>query len=117
MENLVKKSVEVSTEFYKKQLKVMDEQKRSGSRSEEERDDGNVKGKKSGGDQTREGWWEEENNMGNWRWGRKRRIKRSKIPPELFLRAAVRPFTYRNLVKEIVLLRHAIIDGEISGKY
>ncbi|RLM65231.1 uncharacterized protein C2845_PM16G11980 [Panicum miliaceum] len=31
----------------------------------------------------------------------------------LFLRAAVRPFTYRNLVKEIVLLRHYIIDGEI----
>ncbi|TKW05224.1 hypothetical protein SEVIR_7G161800v4 [Setaria viridis] len=31
----------------------------------------------------------------------------------LFLRAAVRPFTYRNLVKEIVLLRHHIIDGEI----
>lgn len=31
----------------------------------------------------------------------------------LFLRAAVRPFTYRNLVKEIVLMRHHIIDGEI----
>ncbi|WVZ86262.1 hypothetical protein U9M48_033073 [Paspalum notatum var. saurae] len=31
----------------------------------------------------------------------------------LFLRAAVRPFTYRNLVKEIVLMRHYIIDGEI----
>ncbi|XP_044458081.1 uncharacterized protein, partial [Triticum aestivum] len=40
------------------------------------------------------------------------RVKREP-PPGLFLRAAVRPFTYRNLVKEIVLMRHQIIDGEI----
>lgn len=38
---------------------------------------------------------------------------KSEEPPGLFLRAAVRPFTYRNLVKEIVLMRHHIIDGEI----
>uniref|UniRef100_A0A7N0VFX9 Uncharacterized protein n=1 Tax=Kalanchoe fedtschenkoi TaxID=63787 RepID=A0A7N0VFX9_KALFE len=44
----------------------------------------------------------------------RRRIKKSKAPPGQFLRAAVRPFTYRNLVKEIVLLRHAILDGEIE---
>lgn len=48
--------------------------------------------------------------VGPWR----KRIKKSKIPPELFLRSVVRPFTYRNLVKEIVLTRHAILDGEIG---
>lgn len=46
--------------------------------------------------------------------GLRRKVERSRIPPELFLRAAVRPFTYRNLVKEIVLMRHAIIDGDIT---
>ncbi|XP_078442031.1 uncharacterized protein LOC144711823 [Wolffia australiana] len=45
--------------------------------------------------------------------GRRGTRRRTRIPPELFLRAAVRPFTYRNLVKEIVLLRHAIVDNEI----
>ncbi|KAJ4823148.1 hypothetical protein Tsubulata_016381 [Turnera subulata] len=50
--------------------------------------------------------------VGPWR----KRIKKSRIPPELFLRAAVRPFTYRNLVKEIVLTRHAILDGDIRRK-
>ncbi|OMO74743.1 hypothetical protein CCACVL1_16478 [Corchorus capsularis] len=50
--------------------------------------------------------------IGPWR----RRIRKSRIPPELFLRAAVRPFTYRNLVKEIVLTRHAIVEGEIGRK-
>ncbi|KAA0066766.1 uncharacterized protein E5676_scaffold384G00980 [Cucumis melo var. makuwa] len=47
---------------------------------------------------------------GPWR----KKIKKSQIPPELFLRSTVRPFTYRNLVKEIVLTRHAILDGEIG---
>lgn len=46
----------------------------------------------------------------------RRRVKKSKIPPGMFLRAAVRPFTYRNLVKEIVLARHAILEGEIGRK-
>nr|GFD31755.1 hypothetical protein [Tanacetum cinerariifolium] len=41
--------------------------------------------------------------------------KKSRIPPGQFLRAAVRPFTYKNLVKEIVLTRHAIVEGEIGG--
>ncbi|KAG0474004.1 hypothetical protein HPP92_015861 [Vanilla planifolia] len=35
------------------------------------------------------------------KWSRTR-VKKGKLPPELFLKAAVRPFTYRNLVKEIV---------------
>ncbi|KAK3016986.1 hypothetical protein RJ639_005351 [Escallonia herrerae] len=47
---------------------------------------------------------------------RGKKVKKSRIPPELFLRAAVRPFTYKNLVKEIVLMRHAILEGEIGGK-
>ncbi|GJN27157.1 hypothetical protein PR202_gb15153 [Eleusine coracana subsp. coracana] len=41
--------------------------------------------------------------------------KQSSKNPGGFLRAAVRPFTYRNLVKEIVLMRHHIIDGEIDS--
>ena len=44
--------------------------------------------------------------------GLRRRILKSKIPPELF----GRPFTCRNLVKEIVLMRHAIKDGEVGGQ-
>ncbi|XP_058104668.1 uncharacterized protein LOC131248405 [Magnolia sinica] len=111
MEKLVKKSVEASTGYYKKQLRMMEEHRKS--RNEEEGDsdmdgDENVKVDK---DKTLKQSREEWVNVGP-RW----HVKRSKIPPELFLRAAVRPFTYRNLVKEIVLMRHAIIDGEISGK-
>ncbi|CAH9090957.1 unnamed protein product [Cuscuta epithymum] len=50
--------------------------------------------------------------IGPWR----KKVKESRIPPELFLRSAVRHFTYRNLVKEIVLMRHAILEGEIGRK-
>ncbi|CAI9088810.1 OLC1v1023247C1 [Oldenlandia corymbosa var. corymbosa] len=46
----------------------------------------------------------------------RKRVKKSKAPPGQFLRAAVRPFTYRNLVKEIALTRHAILDGEVVTK-
>ncbi|KAG9152000.1 hypothetical protein Leryth_002261 [Lithospermum erythrorhizon] len=37
---------------------------------------------------------------------RRKKVTKSRIPPGIFLRSAVRPFTYRNLVKEIVLTRH-----------
>ncbi|KAK9153967.1 hypothetical protein Sjap_001447 [Stephania japonica] len=105
MENLARRSVKASTELYKRQLKAMREEDEMGL--EDTR--GNLRGR-SRQKVSRDGWRYID------RGPRKRKIKRSKIPPELFLRAAVRPFTYRNLVKEIVLLRHAIVDGEVSGQ-
>ncbi|XP_043716859.1 uncharacterized protein LOC122664897 [Telopea speciosissima] len=109
MENLVKQSVEVSTEFYKKQLRALEEQ-----RKEEEERSGEVETEKTTERLGRVKVSEEEwkyLGYGPWR----KRVKKSKIPPEQFLRVAVRPFTYRNLVKEIVLTRHGILDGEIDG--
>ncbi|XP_078151779.1 uncharacterized protein LOC144547046 [Carex rostrata] len=97
MEKLVERSVKTSTEFYKRQMEqeeMMREKAMENAVAVEERKREEEREKKR----------EEE---------RKQRVK-SKMPPGLFLKAAVRPFTYRNLVKEIVLMRHAIIDGDIS---
>lgn len=97
MEKLVERSVKTSTEFYKRQMEqeeMMREKAMENAVAVEERKR----------EEDRERKREEE---------RKQRVK-SKIPPGLFLKAAVRPFTYQNLVKEIVLMRHAIIDGDIS---
>ncbi|KAK9127452.1 hypothetical protein Syun_016249 [Stephania yunnanensis] len=105
MEKLARRSVEATTELYKRQLKAMKEEDEMDLEDTRENLRGRSRQKAS-----RDGW----RYIG--RGPRRRKIKRSKIPPELFLRAAVRPFTYRNLVKEIVLLRHAIVDGEVSGK-
>ncbi|GKV02105.1 hypothetical protein SLEP1_g14579 [Rubroshorea leprosula] len=99
MENLVKKSVEITSEFYRRQL---------GTRKDEVGDETEMRGKRA---KVSPKEWEYAG-IGPWR----KRIKKSKVPPELFLRAAVRPFTYRNLVKEIVLTRHAIFEGEIGRK-
>ncbi|XP_020089254.1 uncharacterized protein LOC109710876 [Ananas comosus] len=103
MEKLVKRSVEVSTEYYKSQMRE-EKEREERMREEKTASVGVVEPVQSKAE------WENEGHR-----SRNRRVK-SKIPPELFLRAAVRPFTYRNLVKEIVLMRHAIIDGDISGK-
>lgn len=106
MEKLAQRSMEVSSRFYEKQLKAMDERANGGIA-----DDGDelaMRGKKAKVNP------EEWKIVGYGRWNKK--VKKSKIPPELFLRAAVRPFTYRNLVKEIVLTRHAILEGEIGAK-
>ncbi|KAM6550330.1 hypothetical protein CsatB_000138 [Cannabis sativa] len=115
MENLVKRSVELSNERYKEHLgAAMDMDDEDGD------DDGGGDGDGDGdGDEIEmrgkrakvspEEW--KIVGIGPWR----KRIKKSRIPPELFLRAAVRPFTYRNLVKEIVLTRHGILDGDISS--
>jgi len=50
----------------------------------------------------------------------------SPVPSKAFLNLAtiawqlklplIRPFSYRNFVKEIVLTRHAILDGDIGRK-
>ncbi|OVA02991.1 hypothetical protein BVC80_8925g18 [Macleaya cordata] len=121
MENLVTRSVEASTEFYKKQMKTMEDEKKGKyerllqMREREEERDG-----EEGEENLNESSRKEKFKKEEWKYvgsgPNRRKIKKSRIPPELFLRAAVRPFTYRNLVKEIVLMRHAIIDGEISGK-
>lgn len=105
MEKLVKRSVELTTEHYKKQLRTMEKEEHG--KTAEDGDETAMRGKRA--KVSPEEW--KIAGIGPWR----RRIKKSKIPPELFLRAAVRPFTYRNLVKEIVLTRHAILDGDIGG--
>lgn len=99
MENLVKKSVEITSEFYERQF---------GTNNEEDGDETEMRGKRA---KVSPKEWEQ---SGIGRWGR--RVKKSEVPPEMFLRAAVRPFTYRNLVKEIVLTRHALLEGGIGKK-
>eukprot|EP00268_Persea_americana_P026644 TRINITY_DN26091_c1_g1_i1.p1 TRINITY_DN26091_c1_g1~~TRINITY_DN26091_c1_g1_i1.p1 ORF type:complete len:607 (-),score=136.57 TRINITY_DN26091_c1_g1_i1:539-2359(-) len=112
MQKLVTKSIGISTEYYNKQLRMMDEQQKAIVREEVQELEGNgnnVKKPETDAKKIRQ-------TLENVGFGLRRRILKSKIPPELFRRAAVRPFTYRNLVKEIVLMRHAIIDGEVSGQ-
>lgn len=105
MENLAKKALEFNKKLNKNQFMM--------NKVEEETalsvdgDETALRGKRAKVSQ--EEW--KYIGVGPWR----KKIKKSKIPPELFLRAVVRPFTYRNLVKEIVLTRHAILDGEIGA--
>ena len=107
MENLARRSIVRNTEIYKRQLKAMEKEeveKVKAKKVEEEE----MRGKRP---KVNPQEWKYAG-FGPWR----KRIKKSKLPPELFLRAAVRPFTYQSLVKEIVLTRHAILDGEIGRK-
>lgn len=106
MENLARESVEWTTNFYKKQLR--ETQGKGKEKSEEDGDETQLRGVRA---KVSPKEWRIAG-IGRWR----KRIKKTRIPPELFLRAAVRPFNYRNLVKEIVLTRHAILDGEIGQK-
>ncbi|KAL9403719.1 hypothetical protein Peur_000691 [Populus x canadensis] len=108
MENLVKWSVDRTDEIYKKQSKAMMQGEEGKGKSEADGDETALRGVRA---KVSPKEWKI---VGIGRWGR--RIKKAKIPPGLFLRAAVRPFRYRNLVKEIVLTRHAILDGDIGGK-
>ncbi|RDX94409.1 hypothetical protein CR513_23212, partial [Mucuna pruriens] len=106
MENLAKRTLEFNRKLNKKQAmmnKVEEETAQS-----VDGDETALRGKRA--KVSPEEW--KYIGVGPWR----KRIKKSKIPPELFLRAVVRPFTYRNLVKEIVLTRHAILDGDIGPK-
>ncbi|KAH0744208.1 hypothetical protein KY290_032201 [Solanum tuberosum] len=106
MEKFAKKYMETSTKFYEKHINAMEDKEQEA--------------KEDGGDElamrgvrvkiSPKEW--ESHGFGPWR----RKLKKGKMPPELFMRAAVRPFTYKNLVKEIVLTRHAILEGEISKK-
>lgn len=106
MENLAKRSVEFSSELYNKQLEMMETQEKTAHSV-----DGDETALRAKRAKVSPAEWKYVG-IGPWR----KKIKKSKLPPELFLRAAVRPFTYRNLVKEIVLTRHAILDGDIGRK-
>ena len=109
MEKLVKRSMELSNERYK-HLRAMEKEAAAAADGNGDRDgdETQLRGKRA--KVSPEEW--KIAGIGPWR----KRIKKSKIAPELFLRGAVRLFTYRNLVKEIVLTRHAILDGDISTK-
>ncbi|KAJ0103322.1 hypothetical protein Patl1_04849 [Pistacia atlantica] len=104
MELLARRSVETSTKMYKKQMESTEAMEKENI--VEDGDETALWGKRA--KVSPEEW----KNVGLGQ--NRRRIKKSRIPPKLFLPAAVRPFTYRNLVKEIVLTRHAILDGEIG---
>ena len=106
IENMARKSVKLSTELYKKQM--MTAEAGEETMHSADGDETALRGKRA--KVSPEEW--KYVGVGPWR----KKIKKSKLPPDLFLRAAVRPFSYRNLVKEIVLTRHAILDGDIGRK-
>ncbi|WOK99705.1 hypothetical protein Cni_G08417 [Canna indica] len=111
MEKLVKRSIKLSNRHYNNQMLEMQQRKEMSDVDDQSTVDDESTADVSLEDDKEE-WIEEEvNNAG---YAAPKRTVRSKIPPELFLRASVRPFTYRNLVKEVVLMRHAIIDGDIT---
>ncbi|KAL8518227.1 hypothetical protein ACS0TY_009555 [Phlomoides rotata] len=104
MEKLVEKSIEVSDKVYERRMM----QKKETMEALRDGDELEMHGKRA--KVSKEEW--KRIGFGPYR----KKVKKSKIPPGIFLRAAVRPFTYRNLVKEIVLTRHAILEGEIGSK-
>ncbi|KAI3457372.1 hypothetical protein Pfo_014035 [Paulownia fortunei] len=105
MEKLVERSIETSNKYYENQMKSMQKETRETSGDGDELQ---MRGRRA------------KVSLAEWKllgYGPyRKRVNKSKIPPGLFLRAAVRPFSYRNLVKEIVLTRHAIVEGEIGRK-
>ncbi|XP_020589450.1 uncharacterized protein LOC110030850 isoform X2 [Phalaenopsis equestris] len=103
MEEMVKKRLDASEKSYKRKME-------EASMKEDENYESIQSNVNAELEQIKAEWKKEE-----FKWA-KRKVKKGKLPPELFLKSAVRPFTYRNLVKEIVLMRHAIIDGDISLK-
>ncbi|XP_047321716.1 uncharacterized protein LOC124925688 [Impatiens glandulifera] len=109
MENLVKRSIESNNKVYEKQMKMMGIDK-----EDEEQEEGQGENEMELRGRRAKVSKEEWRRLGYGRF--RKRVKRSIAPPGLFLRAAVRPFTYKNLVKEIVLTRHAFLDGEIGKK-
>lgn len=108
MENMARKSVELSTKLYKKQMMTAEKAEEETMHDSVDGEETVLRGKRA--KVGPEEW--KYVGLGPWR----KKIKKSKLPPDQFLRAAIRPFTYRNLVKEIVLTRHAILDGDIGKK-
>ncbi|KAD4178987.1 hypothetical protein E3N88_27578 [Mikania micrantha] len=110
MEVIARRSVKMTTKLYEKHSLMM-EGKRMKQKLEDENNEGEMVMRRGRAKISQDEWKQLGYDP------RTKKIKRSKIPPGQFLRAAVRPFMYKNLVKEIVLTRHAIIEGEIgSGK-
>ncbi|XP_059285309.1 uncharacterized protein LOC132038645 [Lycium ferocissimum] len=106
MEKFAKKYMETTTKFYEKHIDAMEEREK-----EVEEDGGDELAMRGVRAKVSPTEWE------NFGFGPfRRKLKKGKMPPELFMKAAVRPFTYKNLVKEIVLTRHAILEGEIGQK-
>lgn len=105
MEGLAKQSVKLTTKIYEK-MKAREEQGKKKTREDGDENAMRYSKAKVGPEE-----WKQ---IGYGR--RMRRVKKSRVPPGQFLRAAVRPFTYKNLVKEIVLTRHALVAGEIGRK-
>ncbi|KAF0891816.1 hypothetical protein E2562_010997 [Oryza meyeriana var. granulata] len=117
MEKLVKTSIEASNKYNKQQMQQEKEMRQMQQENERRQmqQEKDMEWKMAGSntmvmeqEQTED---EDEQQEGS----RRRSVNdkgKSKAPGH-FLRAAVRPFTYRNLVKEIVLMRHFIVDGEI----
>ncbi|KAJ8543010.1 hypothetical protein K7X08_005533 [Anisodus acutangulus] len=103
MEKFAKKYMEMTTKFYEKHIDAMEEREKEVEDGGDELAMRGVRAKVSPKE------WE---NLGFGPFRRK--LKKGKMPPELFMRAAVRSFTYKNLVKEIVLTRYAILEGEIG---
>ncbi|CAA0808549.1 Unknown protein [Striga hermonthica] len=108
MEKLVERSIETANKFYEGQMGLNEEESNKGRDLKGDGDELEMRGKRA--KVSREEW--KLLGYGPYR----RKVRKSKMPPGLFLKAAVRPFTYRNLVKEIVLTRHAIVEGEIGMK-
>ncbi|GER43058.1 hypothetical protein STAS_19878 [Striga asiatica] len=108
MEKLVERSIKTANKFYEGQMGLNEEESNKGRDLKGNGDELEMRGKRA--KVSREEW--KLLGYGPYR----RKVSKSKIPPGLFLKAAVRPFTYRNLVKEIVLTRHAIVEGEIGMK-
>ncbi|KAL8195454.1 hypothetical protein R6Q57_025857 [Mikania cordata] len=110
MEVIARRSVKMTTKLYEKHSLMMEE-KQMKQKLEDENNEGEMVMRRGRAKISQEEWKQLGYDP------RTKKIKRSRIPPGQFLRAAVRPFMYKNLVKEIVLTRHAIIEGEIgSGK-
>ncbi|XP_071736682.1 uncharacterized protein [Rutidosis leptorrhynchoides] len=109
MEVVARRSVKMSNKLYEKQAQMMEEKKMKKMEMENVEDDELATRRGPRPKISPEEWKQ----LG---YGpRMKKIKKSKIPPGQFLKAAVRPFLYKNLVKEIVLTRHAIVEGEIGG--
>lgn len=105
MEKFAKHSLEERNKLHEKELRTMEEMEKQAS------EDGDELAMRRARPRVKPEEWKYLG-FGPFR----KKIKKSKAPPGLFLRAAVRPFTYRNLVKEIALTRQAILEGDIVTK-
>ncbi|BAF15123.1 Os04g0497900 [Oryza sativa Japonica Group] len=110
MEKLVKTSIEASNEYNRRRMQQEKEMELRMARANTMV----MKQEQTEDEDEQQEQIEDEDEQQESPRGRSAKDKRKSKAPGHFLRAAVRPFTYRNLVKEIVLMRHFIVDGEID---